>query len=65
MAKGLTSAYLPLGAVAVNTKIAKAFDDKVFSGGLTYNGHPMCLAAAVAVLKVRHRARKFGPAAIA
>jgi len=52
MAKGLTSAYLPLGAVAVSSKIAHAFDEKPFSGGLTYQSHPMCLAAAVANLKV-------------
>jgi taurine--2-oxoglutarate transaminase len=52
MAKGLTSGYLPLGAVAVNGKISKEFDEKVFQGGLTYQSHPMCLATAVAVLKV-------------
>ena len=52
MAKGLTSAYLPLGCVAMSAKIARTFDDRVFSGGLTYNGHPMCLAAAIANLKV-------------
>ncbi|HET7088837.1 MAG TPA: aminotransferase class III-fold pyridoxal phosphate-dependent enzyme, partial [Anaerolineae bacterium] len=52
MAKGLTSAYMPLGCVALSEKIAHYFDDRVFSGGLTYNGHPMCLAAAVANLKV-------------
>jgi len=52
MAKGLTSAYMPLGCVALSQKIAHYFDDRVFSGGLTYNGHPMCLAAAVANLKV-------------
>jgi taurine--2-oxoglutarate transaminase len=52
MAKGLTSAYMPLGAVAVSQKVAKAFDEKPFSGGLTYQGHPMCLATAVANLKV-------------
>jgi len=52
MAKGITSAYLPLGVVAINEKIAKTFDDRVFSGGLTYNGHPLCLAAAVATLRV-------------
>jgi taurine--2-oxoglutarate transaminase len=52
MAKGLTSAYLPLGSVAVSTKIAKSFEDKVFSGGLTYQCHPMCLATAIANLKV-------------
>ncbi len=52
MAKGLTSAYLPLGAVAINPKIAKEFDERVFQGGLTYQSHPMCLAAAISVLKV-------------
>jgi len=52
MAKGLTSAYLPLGAVAMKEEIAAVFDDKPFPGGLTYNGHPMCLAAAVATLQV-------------
>ncbi len=51
MAKGLTSAYLPLGAVAVSPKIAKEFEERVFQGGLTYQSHPMCLATAIAVLK--------------
>jgi len=45
-AKGLTSAHLPLGIVGVSEKIAKMYDDKPFSGGLTYQAHPMCLAAA-------------------
>jgi taurine--2-oxoglutarate transaminase len=52
MAKGLTSAYMPLGAVAMSDKIAEYWDDKVYYGGLTYNAHPMSLAAAVANLKV-------------
>ena len=52
MAKGLTSAYLPLGALAINHKIADFYKERVFYGGLTYNAHPMCLAAAVATLKV-------------
>lgn len=52
MAKGLTSAYLPLGCVAVNSKIAKEFDNRVFYGGLTYQSHPLCLATACAVLDV-------------
>jgi taurine--2-oxoglutarate transaminase len=54
MAKGLTSAYLPLGAVAVNPAIADFFQDRMYYGGLTYNAHPMCLAVAVATLKVLH-----------
>ena len=52
MAKGMTSGYLPLGAVVVNSKIAKEFDEKVFSGGLTYQSHPMCLATCISVIKV-------------
>jgi taurine---2-oxoglutarate transaminase len=52
MAKGLTSAYLPLGAVALSDRIASYFDKNVFYGGLTYNAHPMSLAAAEACLHV-------------
>lgn len=52
MAKGLTSAYLPLGAVAVSDRLAAYFDKNVFYGGLTYNAHPMSLAAAEACLQV-------------
>jgi len=52
MAKGLTSAYLPLGAVAVSDRLASYFDKNVFYGGLTYNAHPMSLAAAEACLQV-------------
>ncbi len=52
MAKGLTSAYMPLGAVAINGRVAEYFEKNVFYGGLTYSAHPMCLAAAVANLRV-------------
>lgn len=52
MAKGLTSAYMPLGCVAMSNRIAEYFNKNVFYGGLTYNAHPMSLAAAVATLKV-------------
>jgi taurine---2-oxoglutarate transaminase len=51
MAKGLTSAYLPLGAVAISDRIASYFDKNVFYGGLTYNAHPMSLAAAEACIQ--------------
>ncbi|MHB0980551.1 MAG: aminotransferase class III-fold pyridoxal phosphate-dependent enzyme [Thermoleophilia bacterium] len=54
MAKGLTSAYMPLGAVALNGKLTDYFHDHKYYGGLTYNAHPMSLAAAVANLKVMH-----------
>jgi taurine--2-oxoglutarate transaminase len=52
MAKGLTSGYAPLGAVAMREEIAEFFDDKKFVGGLTYNGHPISLAAAIANIQV-------------
>jgi taurine--2-oxoglutarate transaminase len=48
MAKGLTSAYAPLGAVAMKPEIAAAFNDTPFEGGLTYTSHPVSLAAAAA-----------------
>jgi len=52
MAKGLTSAYAPLGAVAMKPKIAAAFDEHAFESGLTYTSHPISLAAAVANINV-------------
>ena len=52
MAKGLTSAYVPLGAVGMRRAIAEKFTDKVFYGGLTYNSHPLACAAALATLGV-------------
>ena len=50
-AKGLTSGYVPLGAVIVREKIAKFFDDKVLFAGLTYNGHALACAAALATIE--------------
>jgi taurine---2-oxoglutarate transaminase len=52
MAKGLTSAYVPLGAVGMRRRIADHFTDKVFFGGLTYNSHPLACATALATLQV-------------
>lgn len=66
MAKGLTSSYLPLGAVGMRNHIARHFEDKVFYGGLTYNSHPMGCAAALATIHVYEedrlveRAKKMG-----
>src|ERR1041384_1261830 len=47
MAKGLTSAYAPLGAVAMKPEIAAAFNEHAFESGLTYTSHPVSLAAAM------------------
>jgi len=51
LAKGLTSSYVPLGAVGMRPQIAKYFDDHVFFGGLTYNSHPLGCAAALGALQ--------------
>jgi taurine--2-oxoglutarate transaminase len=52
MAKGLTSSYIPLGAVGMRQHIARHFDNNVFYGGLTYNSHPMGCATALATIRV-------------
>jgi taurine--2-oxoglutarate transaminase len=67
LAKGLTSSYLPLGAVAMRHEIAEAFETKMFYGGLTYSSHPVSLAAALATIRVYEEddlignARRLGP----
>ena len=52
MAKGLTSSYLPLGAVAMRHGIAEKFENQMFFGGLTYSSHPVSLAASLATISV-------------
>jgi taurine---2-oxoglutarate transaminase len=52
MAKGLTSAYVQLGAVGMRREIADHFRDNVFYGGLTYNSHPLACACALATIAV-------------
>jgi taurine--2-oxoglutarate transaminase len=52
MAKGLTSAYVQLGAVGMRRQIADHFQKNVFYGGLTYNSHPLACAAALATIAV-------------
>jgi taurine--2-oxoglutarate transaminase len=52
MAKGLTSSYIPLGAMAVSDPIAAHFKENVFWGGLTYNAHALSLGTAEAVIDV-------------
>jgi len=51
-AKGITSGYLPLGALIVSDKIAERYDDNVLWLGLTYSAHPVSLAASLEVLKI-------------
>jgi taurine---2-oxoglutarate transaminase len=63
MAKGLTSSYLPLGAVAMREHIAEGLEDKMFFGGLTYSSHPVSLAAALATIRVYEEDDLIGNAA--
>jgi taurine--2-oxoglutarate transaminase len=63
MAKGLTSSYLPLGAVAMRHHIAEAFETKMFYGGLTYSSHPVSLAAALATIAIYEEDDLIGNAA--
>lgn len=51
-AKGITSGYVPLGAVIVSEPIAEYFEDKMLWCGLTYSGHPLACAAGVATINV-------------
>ncbi len=51
-AKGITSGYVPLGAVIVSEEISRFFDDKYLYAGLTYNGHALACAAALATIQV-------------
>jgi len=51
MAKGINSGYVPLGAVGISDAIAKFLEDKMLYAGLTYSGHPLACAAAVATIE--------------
>lgn len=52
MAKGLTSGYVPLGAVAVSKSIAEHFEGQTLWCGLTYSAHPLACAAGIANIEV-------------
>lgn len=52
VAKGLTSSYLPLGATIVSEEVGRYFDERVLYAGLTYGGHAMGCAAAIACINV-------------
>ncbi len=51
LAKGINSGYVPLGAMVVRSDLAEWVQDKFFAGGLTYSGHPLACAAAVASIE--------------
>ncbi len=50
-AKGVNSGYVPLGGVVLNEAISATFNDRVYPGGLTYSGHPLACASAVATIE--------------
>jgi taurine---2-oxoglutarate transaminase len=50
-AKGVNSGYVPLGGVAISEPIYRTFADRPYPGGLTYSGHPLACAAAVATIE--------------
>jgi taurine--2-oxoglutarate transaminase len=54
-AKGITSAYVPLGVCATSAKIGAYFEDHFFAHGHTYEAHPMTLAPAVAAISEMRR----------
>jgi taurine--2-oxoglutarate transaminase len=66
-AKGITSAYAPLGLCATTSRIASFFEDHFFAHGHTYEAHPLTLAPAVAAIsemrrnRLIERARELGP----
>ncbi|WP_203336696.1 aspartate aminotransferase family protein [Nocardioides limicola] len=56
-AKGVTSGYVPLGGVIISGAIYDTFAERPYPGGLTYSGHPLAAAAAVATIEVMREER--------
>ncbi len=69
-AKGVNSGYVPLGGVIISRRIAATFGRQPFPGGLTYSGHPLACASAVASIRIfedegiNEHARRIGEEAI-
>jgi len=53
-AKGVNSGYVPLGGVVISAAIAETFAQRPYPGGLTYSGHPLACASAVASINIFH-----------
>jgi taurine--2-oxoglutarate transaminase len=51
-AKGVNSGYVPLGGVVISRRIADTFAERAYQGGLTYSGHPLACASAVASINI-------------
>jgi taurine--2-oxoglutarate transaminase len=58
-AKGVTSAYIPLGGVMIREKLAGTWDARAIPSGHTYSGHPMCVAAGLATVQVYKEEKLF------
>ncbi len=56
-AKGVNSGYVPLGGVIIDERIAETFAERPYPGGLTYSGHPLACAAAVATITAMREER--------
>ena len=61
-AKGVTSAYIPLGGIMIREKLAGTWDQKAIPSGHTYSGHPMCVAAGLAAVRAYKEENLFGRA---
>jgi taurine--2-oxoglutarate transaminase len=65
-AKGVNSGYVPLGGVVISEEVEASFESRPYPGGLTYSGHPLACAAAVATIGLMEdeglveRARRIG-----
>lgn len=51
-AKGVNSGYLPIGGVVMSAAVAETYRDRPYPGGLTYSGHPLACASAVAAVDI-------------
>ncbi|HJQ41696.1 MAG TPA: aspartate aminotransferase family protein [Jatrophihabitantaceae bacterium] len=51
-AKGVNSGYVPIGGVLISDQIAETFQQRPYPGGLTYSGHPLACASAVASINI-------------
>jgi taurine--2-oxoglutarate transaminase len=56
-AKGVNSGYVPLGGVIISARVASTFDHRPYPGGLTYSGHPLACASAVASINIMREER--------
>ena len=61
-AKGVTSAYIPLGGIMIRGKLAGTWDQKAIPSGHTYSGHPMCVAAGLAAVRAYREENLFARA---